>query len=229
MKTIIVLVCAASLALTGCVNTYDLARAVPELPPDQVSARLPGNVWKIETLDGQSTMGRVVAAGPDSITYVDEYSDRASTIQTRNLATVSSSPGAAGPVIGLIGGGLVGFFVGGSIGASAPVSNDLGGIWFEGPTNMAVGMLAGGAIGAAVGLIVGSELSAGSNYIFNTPGNASLDTTIIIGREDFLGETATSVTFRWQGKERTVSKSVAMIYPQGELVRIVLIRGHINR
>ncbi len=230
MKTTI-LICASSIFFTGCMNTYDLTQEVPELRRDEVNARLLGRTWTIEKLDGVSMNGRVTAASPDSITFADEFTGQISTVPTRKLATVSCSPGVAGPILGFLGGGIVGGIVGAVIGESSSDLNTVEGVLKGTIVNGPSGAIFGGAIGAPVGLAVGGLLSAGSAYVFNTRGggNASPDTTIIIDREDIVSQTDTSVTFRWGGKERRVSKNIAMISSEGKKVRIVLPRAYVHR
>ncbi len=227
-----ILMCAFFICcFTGCMNTYDLTQAVPELRRDEVNARLLGKMWTIEKLDGLSMNGRVTAASPDSITFADEFTGQLYTIPTRRLATVSSSPGVVGPILGFLGGGIVGGIIGYLIGESSSNPNSVEGVLIGAIVNGPSDAIIGGAIGAPVGLVVGGLLSAGSAYVFNTRGggNASPDTTIIIDREDIISQTDNSVTFLWGGKERRVSKNIAMISSEGKKVRIVLPRSYVHR
>jgi hypothetical protein len=227
----ITLISASSIFFTGCMNTHDLTQAVPELRRDEVNARLLGKTWTIEKLDGLSMKGRVTAASLDSITFADEFTGQISTVPTRELATVSSSSSAVGPVLGFLGGGALGVFIGFLIGESSSNPNTVEGVAMAVVVNGPSDALIGGAIGAPVGLAVGGVLSAGSAYVFNPRdgGNAGPDTTIIIDRQDIISQTDIAVTFRWGGKERIVSKRIAMISPIGEKVRIVLPRAYIHR
>ena len=224
-------ICASFLCFTGCMNTYDLTRAVPELRRDEVNARLLGKTWTIEKLDGLSMKGTVTAASPDSLTFVDEFTGQTNTVPTRKLATVSSPPGSVGPILGFLGGGLMGVCIGDVIGESSSNLNTAEGVFMAVVGNGLNGAIVGGAIGAPVGLAIGSLMSAGSAFVFNARGggNASPDTTIIIAREDLISQTDASVTFRWGGKERRVSKNIAMISPEGKSIRIVLPRAYIRR
>jgi hypothetical protein len=125
----------------------------------------------------------------------------------------------------------VGACIGDIIGESSSNLNTAEGVFMAAVANGPNGAIVGGAIGAPVGLAIGSLMSAGSAFVFNARGggNASPDTTIIIAREDLISQTDTSVSFRWGGKERRVSKNIAMISPEGKSIRIVLPRAYIRR
>ena len=232
MKAITVFACAGMLCLTGCMNTYDLTRPVPELSPDQVNEKLLGNTWTIERLDGASVKGKVIAASRDSILFVEEFTGQPGSMSRRDIATISSSPGVVGPVVGLLGGALLGGLLGGAIGAVSVEPHNTAEVIYQPVINSMQGAEIGVLIGAPVGLAIGGVISAGARFTFNEWGtgrNAGLDSTIVIDREDFTGETTSSITFRWQGKERSVSKEVARIYPQGKKIRIVLPLAYIHR
>ena len=228
MKPLLVLACSGLLAFTGCMREYDLTRDVRTARRNEVNERLLAETWAIENLDGTSAQGRITAVTPDSMTYVEESSGRLNTIPTCYLATVSSSPGFGGPILGLLGGGIIGGALGLVVGGSQPTSHDLGGA-IVGTAQTAYGGALGVLIGAPLGLLVGSQISAGETYVFNRPGSGRGDTAIVINREDLTGETGSSVTFRWAGKGQIVPKIVAVIQKEEKTVRITLPREYLRR
>jgi len=230
MKTILILATAGMMLLTGCMNTYDLTRDPPDLRRDEVSSRLPGKVWTIERIDGLAVRGLVTAASPDTITFVEESSQEINKVPTRDLARISSSGSVVGPVLGLLGGALLGGMIGMQVGGTTPTPQTVEGKFVETYVNSMAGGYVGVLIGAPIGLAVGGIASAGSTYLFNARGGgAGGDTLITVNRQDFVRETETSVTFRWEGKERMVPKNAVKIYPQGEVVRIIIPRVYIRR
>jgi hypothetical protein len=228
MKALIMLAGAGAFVLTGCMRTYDLTRAVPEESPFEVRSRILDETVTIEKLDGTKTMGTVTAFGPDSVRYTDENSGKSVTLPSGAIATISSSPGAGGPILGLLGGGLVGAGIGGLVGVSEPTSNNVVGAIIEPVANSVNGAIVGAAIGAPVGLLVGSALTPGRKYIFHRETGVAATITLVIGREDLVSETETSVTFRYQGKNRTAPKTIADVSREGNRVRIVLPRAYIE-
>jgi len=119
--------------------------------------------------------------------------------------------------------------MGTAVGVSAPTSQSLTGFLTERVPSGIDGAVIGVLIGAPLGLIVGSEISAGREYVFNRVGSAGHDTTIVIDWEDFISETTTSVTFRWEGKEQIVPKPATEIHIQGKKVRLLLPRSYLRR
>ena len=231
MKGTITVVCAGALALSGCMHTYDLTRNPPELDQDRVNADLAGDEWTIRKLDGATTKVRITNAGPDSIWYLDAISRTPGAVSRDDIAAISCSPGYGGPIVGFLGGGFLGAWIGSMIGVSQPVPNNLAG-GFEAIGNTAEGGIYGALLGAPIGLIIGGELSAGKEYVFNTHEQirrVQIDTTIVIGRNDFLSQSTTSITFLWGGRERTVPISVIKVTRRGEQISIGLPRAYLYR
>ncbi|MDH4071446.1 MAG: hypothetical protein OEV30_13605 [Ignavibacteria bacterium] len=164
MKTIAAVLLAALFTMTGCVSTHQVDLARPDTWVPEAQEHFLGKEIDIRTTDGTGHTGELLQLSSDSLRL---RTDESASIVEKPLAQVvylGQSPGAAGPVLGGLGGIFVGALAGGAL-AGSTTEPDVRSLGFNTVGATISGAMVGGIIGGVLGIVIGSLAGSVDQYV----------------------------------------------------------------
>lgn len=244
MRRAIVFCFVSSAVLCGCTNTVELWGESPEAVSRHIR-EVQGKSVDLALTDGATHKDVTVNFFGDSVGFQKEDSVTATVVPISSVVSVLRAGSAWGPVLGFLGGMVLGGSIGMATGAShePEANNSSGQLDIAMNTSFAVASngLIGACIGGAVGVVAGAVIGGGTEYILD-PGpfagarfsrskrcvvferNAAGD-TVILGITQLIEETPTKITIRWRGKEMFVRIPPAEILRKDGTIRMVVPEG----
>jgi hypothetical protein len=242
MKTGLLLCCLAAAGFFGCMSTHELWG---ESPADVSTGmkKLQGEEVDITLTNGSFYEDVIFNSFGDSVTFRSEKASTPTVVLLTAVASVSKSGSALGPILGCLGGLIIGGTIGSSMALEEHTSvkqtnvADQFGAALTAPLAAASGGLAGGLIGGTAGLIIGSLLGSGDRYILD-PGpdsgilnekgerciavavTASGDSTLL-GVAGLIGRSPGKITVLWHGEKIGLARPPAEVVKRGRNVHVI--------
>jgi hypothetical protein len=242
VKTRLLLCCLAAAGFSGCMSTQELWGESPAAVSTRMK-KLQGEVVDITLTNGSFHEDVIFNSFGDSVTFRSEKAGTPIVVPLKAVASVSKSGSALGPILGCLGGLIIGGTIGSSMAlqehTSAKQTNvaDHIGAALTAPLAAAAGGMTGGLIGGTAGLIIGSFLGSGDRYILD-PGpdsgilnekgerciavavTASGD-SISLGVAGLIERSPGKITVLWHGKKIGLARPPAEVVKRGRNIQVL--------
>jgi hypothetical protein len=242
MKIGLLLCCLAAGGFTGCMSTHELWGDSPA----DVSAglkRLQGEEVDITLTNGSLYADVIFNAFGDSVTFRSEKAAMPTVVPLTAVASVSKSGSALGPILGCLGGLIIGGTIGSSMALrehtsvkQTNVAEEFGAA-LTAPLAVAAGGMTGGLIGGTAGLIIGSLLGSGDRFILDPgPDSGNLNEkgerciavavtasgdSIILGVAGLIARLPGKITVLWHGERIGLARPPAEVVRRGRSIQVI--------
>jgi hypothetical protein len=151
----------------GCVSTHivDANKTDEWIRPAQDI--LLGEDVTVRTVDNRAYNGKLILLSPDSVKLRDDEGGALVTENLSNVVFLGEPTNATAPILGCLGGAVVGLLIGGAIGAEEPEASS-GGV--NTISSAAIGGLIGGVVGGAAGVTIGGLATKVDQYEIHQSG-----------------------------------------------------------
>lgn len=242
MKTVLLLCCLAVAGFSGCMTTHELWG---ESPSDISTSmkKLQGEEVDITLTNGSFHEDVIFSSFGDSVLFRGDKISVPTVVPLTAVASVSKSATALGPVLGCLGGLIVGATIGSSMAledhTSVKQTNavDQIGVAFTAPLAAAAGGMTGGVIGGTVGLVIGSFLGSGDTYvldpgpdsgILNGKGERCIAIAVTeagdstsLGVAGLIERSPAKITVLWHGRTIGLARPAAEVVRRGRSIQVV--------